>query len=194
MDYNKIIGSNIRFERQKRDLTIEELSEILSIAPGFLGLIERGQRGTSIKNLCKIAEFFSISLDQLITRPAGTIIKTNKESVAEKSLATQLKEKHTTTLSLINGLSLDEFDFVISIVKGMRRLTKKPHKRGRKSAAKIDETKENDEIMENEADVSENDEIMENNIGVSENSEIEESGVDASENDIEINAEEAAKQ
>ncbi len=57
MDYNKLIGSNIRFERQKRDLTIEELSEILNIAPGFLGLIERGQRGTSIKNLCKIAEF-----------------------------------------------------------------------------------------------------------------------------------------
>ena len=36
IDYNKIIGSNVRFERQKRDLTIEELSEILNIAPGFL--------------------------------------------------------------------------------------------------------------------------------------------------------------
>ncbi len=125
MDYNKIIGSNIRFERQKRDLTIEELSEILNIAPGFLGLIERGQRGTSIKNLCKIAEFFSISLDQLITRPAGTVIKTDEEILAEKTEAAQLKERYNTATSLIHGLNLIELDFVISTIKSMRKLTKR---------------------------------------------------------------------
>lgn len=125
MDYNKIIGSNIRFERQKRDLTIEELSEILNIAPGFLGLIERGQRGTSIKNLCKIAEFFSISLDQLITRPAGTVIKTDEEILAEKTEAAQLKERYNTATSLIHGLNLIELDFVITTIKSMRKLTKK---------------------------------------------------------------------
>lgn len=125
MDYNKIIGSNIRFERQKRDLTIEELSEILNIAPGFLGLIERGQRGTSIKNLCKIAEFFSISLDQLITRPAGTVIKTDEEILAEKTEAAQLEERYNTATSLIHGLNLIELDFVISTIKSMRKLTKR---------------------------------------------------------------------
>ncbi len=125
MDYNKIIGSNIRFERQKRDLTIEELSEILNIAPGFLGLIERGQRGTSIKNLCKIAEFFSISLDQLITRPAGTVIKTDEEILAEKTEAAQLEERYNTATSLIHGLNLIELDFVITTIKSMRKLTKR---------------------------------------------------------------------
>lgn len=45
------IGAKIREEREKRQLTIEELAEILNIAPGFLGLIERGQRGTRLKNL-----------------------------------------------------------------------------------------------------------------------------------------------
>ncbi len=125
MDYNKIIGSNIRFERQKRDLTIEELSEILNIAPGFLGLIERGQRGTSIKNLCRIAEFFSISLDQLITKPAGTLIRSEKEIMEEKAKKAQLKDKHTTAVSLIHGLNTVELDFVISIIKNMRKLTKK---------------------------------------------------------------------
>ena len=93
IDYNKIIGSNVRFERQKRDLTIEELSEILNIAPGFLGLIERGQRGTSIKNLCKIAEFFSISLDQLITCPAGTVVKSEAELMLEKTESLHIKKK-----------------------------------------------------------------------------------------------------
>ena len=125
MIYNKNIGSNIRFERLKRDLTIEELSEILNIAPGFLGLIERGQRGTSIKNLCKIAEFFSISLDQLITRPAGTVIKTDEELIAEKAEERMLKEKYDTAVSLIYGLKQHELDFVISTVKNMRKLTRK---------------------------------------------------------------------
>ncbi|MCI8806195.1 MAG: helix-turn-helix transcriptional regulator [Clostridiales bacterium] len=125
MDYNKLIGSNIRFERQKRDLTIEELSEILNIAPGFLGLIERGQRGTSIKNLCKIAEFFSISLDQLITRPAGTVVKSEDELMAEKIENIELRDKYTTAVSLIHGLSTVELDFVITSIKSMRRLMKK---------------------------------------------------------------------
>ncbi|MCD8157346.1 MAG: helix-turn-helix transcriptional regulator [Clostridiales bacterium] len=49
MDYNRLIGMNIRYERQLRNLTIEELSEIIGIAPGFLGLIERGQRGNNYK-------------------------------------------------------------------------------------------------------------------------------------------------
>lgn len=65
IETNKYIGSVIRDERQKLELTIEELSEILDIAPGFLGLIERGQRGTSLKNLFKIANIFNISMDKL---------------------------------------------------------------------------------------------------------------------------------
>ncbi len=123
-EYNKIIGSNIRFERQKRDLTIEELSEILTIAPGFLGLIERGQRGTSIKNLCRISEFFSITLDQLITKPAGTLIRSEKEVLAEKTKEAILRTKLSTAVSLINGLTSTELDFVISIIKNVRKLTK----------------------------------------------------------------------
>lgn len=124
-DYNKIIGSNIRFERQKRDLTIEELSEILSIAPGFLGLIERGQRGTSIRNLCRISEFFSISLDQLITQPAGTLILSEEELSKEREQNAVLKDRHSTALSLIQGLTTFELDFLIDTIKSMKKLTNK---------------------------------------------------------------------
>lgn len=120
MDYNKIIGSNIRFERQKRDLTIEELSEILNIAPGFLGLIERGQRGTSIKNLCKIANFFSITLDELITK---SLADANNANVEEDADSPQ-KIKHTTAVSLIHNLEVDELDFIITTIKSLKKLTK----------------------------------------------------------------------
>ncbi len=113
MDYNKIIGSNVRFERQKRNLTIDELSEILNIAPGFLGLIERGQRGTSIKNLCKIANFFSITLDQLITCPSDQRIVVKEEPNAEK--------KRTTILTYVNSMDEQELDFVIGTMKTFKK-------------------------------------------------------------------------
>lgn len=113
MDYNKIIGSNIRFERQKRDLTIDELSEILNIAPGFLGLIERGQRGTSIKNLCKIANIFNITLDTLITQPLCSSHVLNEES--------SIDEKRRTALTYLTSMEEKEIDFFISCMKNFKK-------------------------------------------------------------------------
>lgn len=113
MEYNRIIGSNIRHERQKRDLTIDELSEIINIAPGFLGLIERGQRGTSVKNLCKIANFFSLTLDTLITSPVGQI-----ENVREES---SLTRKQAAILTYINSMEEAELDFFITSMKGFKK-------------------------------------------------------------------------
>lgn len=113
MDHSKIIGSNIRFERQKRDLTIEELSEIINIAPGFLGLIERGQRGTSLKNLCKIADFFSITLDELVKKPI-----VEETSVKEEPI---IEQKRTTALSFLNTMDSDELDYLISTIKAFKR-------------------------------------------------------------------------
>ena len=113
MDHNKIIGSNVRFERQKRNLTIDELSEILNIAPGFLGLIERGQRGNSIKNLCRIANFFSITLDQLITCPSDERMVIKEEPNIEK--------KRTTIATYISSMDEQELDFVIGTMKNFKK-------------------------------------------------------------------------
>ena len=55
MDYAKIIGSNIRYERKRRGLTIDDFAKVIGMAPGFLGLIERGQRGTSVTNMVAIS-------------------------------------------------------------------------------------------------------------------------------------------
>lgn len=71
--YHEIIGANIRYERQNRGLSIEALSDCLDIKPAFLGLIERGERCTNVGNLVRIADFFNISLDQLIRYPLWEI-------------------------------------------------------------------------------------------------------------------------
>lgn len=36
MDYAKIIGSNIRYERKRRGLTIDDFAKVIGMAPGFL--------------------------------------------------------------------------------------------------------------------------------------------------------------
>lgn len=117
MNYNEIVGNNIRFERKKRGLTIDELSEIVDIAPGFLGLIERGQRGTSIKNLCRFSSYFSISLDNLIKGASSS----SKIVLAENNKLAQKKDALT---AYINSMNEEELNFTMSFVKGFKKYEK----------------------------------------------------------------------
>lgn len=115
-DYNKNIGANIRFERQKRNLTIEELADMLGMASGFLGLIERGQRGTSLKNLHRIATFFDITLDQLITH-----VISDGGGVSELS---EFDTKRSAAGALINSFDINELDYIIISMKALKRYNK----------------------------------------------------------------------
>ncbi len=116
MDYAEIIGSNIRYERKLRGLTIDDFAKIIGMAPGFLGLIERGQRGTSIKNMVSIAEFFGITLDELITKDL-----TNSKSGAEIDNSKAAKARRALE-SLTTSLSDDEVVFITSVIKSMNRM------------------------------------------------------------------------
>ena len=64
IDYVKI-GNRIRIEREKFDMTRENLSEILNISPYFLGQIERGERKMSVNTLINLSECLHISIDYL---------------------------------------------------------------------------------------------------------------------------------
>ena len=122
MHYIKIIGSNIRFERKKRNLTIEDLAEIIGMAPGFLGLIERGQRGTSIKNLVKIADIFSLSLDQLITIDLRSL---ELNGMRDTGVAKKTRLARLSTLnSLTKSMSEAELEYLIANIKALRKLTR----------------------------------------------------------------------
>ena len=62
------IGNNIRLERLARKISIEELAEQLNLTPGFVGLIERGTRGTSAYTLARLSEIFNIPIDQIFNK------------------------------------------------------------------------------------------------------------------------------
>ena len=71
-EYTKNIGSNIRLKRKQKGMTIDELAEEVGMSPGYLGLLERGQRGTSMSNLVKISDLFGITMEQLIRYDLST--------------------------------------------------------------------------------------------------------------------------
>ena len=61
----KVLGANIRKERKRQLLTIEQLSEKAGITDNFLGKIERGEGMPSLPTVDSIACALGVSIDQL---------------------------------------------------------------------------------------------------------------------------------
>lgn len=62
-----IVNSNIRFLRKQKGLTQGELAENLGVTRSVIGAYEEGRAEPKIQTMQKIANFFGITLDQLIT-------------------------------------------------------------------------------------------------------------------------------
>jgi len=115
--YKKNIGANIRYERTIRNMSIDELAEMLHLSTAFIGLIERGQRGAKLSNLIKISEIFGITVNDLIYNTHNEPMEVREDNDAV------LKEaKKTTIKSLLYDLDANELDFVISAIRSLRTL------------------------------------------------------------------------
>ena len=64
---NREVGQRVRDLRIAYPFTIEEFSEILGITPGYLGLIESGARGITIRHLIMISKMFQVSQEYITT-------------------------------------------------------------------------------------------------------------------------------
>lgn len=53
-------GKRLKSLRIDRDLTQLELAEILDMSPNFIGMIERGERNTTVENVFNIARALGI--------------------------------------------------------------------------------------------------------------------------------------
>lgn len=64
------LGEAIRYERKKRNLTLQTLAAKLGISTTYLGLIEVGKRGKNINVdlLLKLSTIFGVSTDYLLNR------------------------------------------------------------------------------------------------------------------------------
>lgn len=109
------IGANIKFKREQFGLTVGELARALGITEAFVGLIERGERGTCLENLIFLADFFSVPLEDFFMHDLKNM------SVAENDNAEHNKEEHNNLKNMVDCLSEDECRFVINVIKEMRK-------------------------------------------------------------------------
>ena len=66
MNIKKIVGDNIRFIREKRGFTQEELSVITNMSKTFIGDIERAQKAPTTVSIEKIAKALGIQPSLLL--------------------------------------------------------------------------------------------------------------------------------
>ena len=58
-------GKRLKSLRIDKNLTQLELAEILDMSPNFIGMIERGERNTTVENVFKIARALNIKPSNL---------------------------------------------------------------------------------------------------------------------------------
>lgn len=115
MNYTKTIGSNIRYERKLRGLTIDDFAKVIGMAPGFVGLIERGQRGTSIANMVRIADFFDITLDELITKDLA------EGKVSTPKGVNRIEKDRRALISMISTMADDKVQILAANAKALNK-------------------------------------------------------------------------
>jgi transcriptional regulator with XRE-family HTH domain len=62
----KEFGNRIRFLRNEKNLSQEELSFITGFHRTYIGMIERGERNISLTNILVFAKAFEMTIDELM--------------------------------------------------------------------------------------------------------------------------------
>ena len=58
-------GKRLKALRLDHNLTQLELAEILDMSPNFIGMIERGERNTTVENVFKLARALNVTPSNL---------------------------------------------------------------------------------------------------------------------------------
>lgn len=115
----KKVGSRVRLEREKLNLTRERFAEIVGLSSFYIGQIERGDRKMSVETLVKIANTLHVSIDYLLNDFHTYNAKEHllvSESLAEK-YNLELDKDLEELLSILTRCSNLEIKLVKDITK-----------------------------------------------------------------------------
>ena len=65
MNINKELGMRIRYLREQKKMTLEDLSFESNVNKNYLSDLERGNRNPTVKILARIAEALELTLEEL---------------------------------------------------------------------------------------------------------------------------------
>ena len=106
-----MLGDKIKNLRKGMNLTQEQLCEKIGTAQSTLGMIESNKREAGKKTLLKIADFFGVTVDYLLTDDESELNEKDKKSITKdlKKLMDEFREG-TDGIAYYNGQELDEND------------------------------------------------------------------------------------
>ena len=85
-----LIGERIKFWRQQRGVTQEQLAEMVALTPGFISLIEIGKKRASLETLLSSCRALNITLNDLLV--GNQIIHDTDYNAEFSELAVKLNE------------------------------------------------------------------------------------------------------
>ena len=126
----KEIGINLRYLRERKKLSVKEVSTALEISPKTYYHYEHGYREPNLGMLINMANFFNCSLDDLVSNSAGgkvdSTISFESFKIEEGKIKRRSRSKVTTLLDNViivhDGLDILTFLRSDTIVSGERML------------------------------------------------------------------------
>jgi transcriptional regulator with XRE-family HTH domain len=103
-------GRNLRYLREKNDLTQDDMKPLLGIANTTWSNYENGVSEPPIQSLIKISKYFGVTLDELITadislHAEGSIVKQRKhKSYVVNEASTRLEEPASDLIYIVKEL------------------------------------------------------------------------------------------
>lgn len=115
-------GKRVKKLREKKGLTRQELSQALNITYAALSKYETDERFPSEDILSRIADYFEVSIDELIGRVYSSNIDSNyAQSVSRTNRYSKELEKHIETAKEISQLEEDDQRFILEMIKKLKR-------------------------------------------------------------------------
>jgi len=109
------VGDNIKRLREEREMTQQQIAELINMHRSNYSKIESGQRELSVSALDKIAKYFGITIDELVNMD-GSVPK--EVTVEDKTTVEQVK--------LIQELEPEDKKMIFKMIETF--LTKKKFK------------------------------------------------------------------
>jgi len=103
----KLLGDKIKALRQKKKLTQKELADDLTISQSTIGMIERNDRGASKELLIKLASYFGITVDYLLSDEKDINYTSELNNKDQKDISKALSQTLEQLQSDQSGLMFD---------------------------------------------------------------------------------------
>jgi transcriptional regulator with XRE-family HTH domain len=93
-----LVGHNIKFYRQLKGLTQENLAEMANVSSAYIGYLERGKKTPSLDVLVRVANVLKISPDKLLE-------PNHEEDYELKKFISLISDKGSDFLVFINSVT-----------------------------------------------------------------------------------------